>query len=360
MHVFFIFILLFNISFSLLANPPLATVDVDKASIITNTETSEFVGHVIATESSNITSQISGKAEQIFVKTGDFVKKNDPLILINQDIYKLELDTAKNNLNIAHNNLIQAEIEQKQSELIFNRQKELKNSPGFSKALYENAENSLQASKNKVNLMKLNITQMEIKLELAKLNLSYTIIKAPFSGIITKKTIRKGTHIIPGSQTVTLLNIKNLEIEVNIPRKFYKNLKPNDNINFIFNNKTYNSILRSIILEENPTTHTVPLRLTPDKKIIKSLLANQALSIIIPNNTKIKKLTISKDALLNKNGMFFVYIAKDGIAKLKPVTISESIADRVIVNSGVDENDLIIVKGNERLYPNQPITIRNK
>lgn len=63
-----------------------------------------------------------------------------------------------------------------------------------------------------------------------------------------------------------------------------------------------------------------------------------------------------KDAVLNRGGSQLVYVAVDGIAEVRPVELGIAVGERFEVVSGLRPGDLVVVRGNERLRPGQPIT----
>jgi len=63
--------------------------------------------------------------------------------------------------------------------------------------------------------------------------------------------------------------------------------------------------------------------------------------------------TVSKDAVTQRNGQNMVFVSNNGRAQPRPVTTGEATGSRLVVVSGLKAGDLVVVRGNERLRPGQ-------
>ena len=65
--------------------------------------------------------------------------------------------------------------------------------------------------------------------------------------------------------------------------------------------------------------------------------------------------TVHKDAVLQKGGQAMVYAAMDGKAVATPLVLGVAVGDRLEIKSGLGAGALAVVRGNERLRPDQDI-----
>ena len=75
--------------------------------------------------------------------------------------------------------------------------------------------NQLAIQKAKIDQAKARVKQAEAALEQAKLNLSYCVIKAPTSGIVTTKSVQVGENLSTGQNLMTLVSLDNLWVTAN-------------------------------------------------------------------------------------------------------------------------------------------------
>ena len=84
------------------------------------------------------------------------------------------------------------------------------------------------------------------------------------------------------------------------------------------------------------------------------------LEINVPIGNKNWVLTISKDSLIADGKNKYVYVFSEGVAKKSFISTGKSFKNDIEVLSGLRKGDLVVVKGNENLRPNQIIKIKSK
>ena len=98
-------------------------------------------------------------------------------------------------------------------------------------------------------------------------------------------------------------------------------------------------------------------------KIPKSLplefnFPNKRIQLRVPINDGKSRLIIPKDGLIADGIEKLVYIVEKNKVKRKKVTLGQSFKDQIEIKSGVNEGDLVVVKGNENIRPNQSVKIK--
>ena len=59
-----------------------------------------------------------------------------------------------------------------------------------------------------------------------------------------------------------------------------------------------------------------------------------------------------------REGLSLAYIVKEEKVEIRPLKLGEAVGNRFIVLSGIKENDITVIKGNERLRPGQSVSIK--
>ena len=67
-------------------------------------------------------------------------------------------------------------------------------------------------------------------------------------------------------------------------------------------------------------------------------------------------MTVHKDAIIQRGGPV-AFVVKEGKAMMQPVTLGQSTGSRFVVQNGLAQGDSVIIRGNERLRPGQPVRI---
>ena len=138
------------------------------------------------------------------------------------------------------------------------------------------------------------------------------------------------------------------------------NIKPNNELKIkLGNDKTQIATVRAIILQENTLSRTVTVRLIPSEELKKQLIVNQSLIVVISKKTDKQSITVHKDALISTPFGFSVFIVnKKNMVEPRPIKIGSYYGNRVEVINGLKENDLAVIKGNERLRPGQEVKFK--
>ncbi len=170
---------------------PAPTVPV--AEVITHElrPTAEYTGYLSAPQSVELRSRIGGVIERVSVPEGSYVQKGQTLFKIDPEPFQLALDIAQARLKAI-------DVQYKQAIADFNRANQLLASGAVSKKIYDDA----LATKNN---RQAQVQEAHTAVDEAKLNLSYTNIKAPISGRVDRVLVTAGNLITGGNTSNTTL-----------------------------------------------------------------------------------------------------------------------------------------------------------
>ena len=320
-----------------------------------------IIGSLRSKRITNIMAAVSGKVDKVYVEDGDEVKKGDILINIDYNNYKYLLDIAKSNENKAVANLEISKIETLNNKLDLDRMAALKNSSSFNKSTYDRLRNlnDILLSKEKAAKSEVNITSNLKKI--ANLNLNKSMTRAPYNGVVEEKYIEIGEYVSTGSKLFQLVSKDYLEVIAEVPTFRTFDLSIGQTISFTTTDSLlFNGKIRAIGKKENLKTRTVKLFLDFDKNEISSirnLIIDENVNILVPISSNKSALTIHKDAILKREGMSLAYIVIENKVEIRPLKLGEAVGNRFIVLKGVKENEVAVIKGNERLRPGQSVKI---
>lgn len=179
--------------------------------LICHMEEFSTVGTIYPSSKSVIGSQVAGKVNHVYVEIGQEVSKGQPLIELDATFFKIDL--AKRN-----SALESTRIELADSKTNFLRMQRLwekkdGEAPSISLKKFEEA-------KSKYELAVIQVKQNEEDLHRAEVNLAETVIRAPFSGVITKKFIDKGESVcvLPPTEIIEIQSLNPVYLEFSIPQ----------------------------------------------------------------------------------------------------------------------------------------------
>jgi RND family efflux transporter MFP subunit len=175
--------------------------------------TTDYVAELSAIQNVEIRSRIGGYLEEILVDEGQRVVQDQVLFRISKTEYQQELNRTKANTRQAAAELKAAEIERSNSKSLFEKGIIAKTEFDLTEARVE----SLQARYDAA-------LQEE---EQAALNLSFTDVRAPFSGVLNRLEFREGSLIDAGSLLTTLTNDDEMFVYFNLSENDYLNVSNN-------------------------------------------------------------------------------------------------------------------------------------
>jgi len=209
----------------------------------------ELSGTVISDNEKFITSRFMGFVKELRVAEGSLVKKG-------QLLYKIDttdIDAKKNQATL------QVSMYQTQFEIVkrnYDRFQRLYKKGLVSKAKVEELEMNYKNLKDMINVAKAQLQEVNNQYK-------YLAIKAPNSGVITKKMIKVGEMAMPGMPALVLTDLSNLKIKAEISEGDLFKIKVGDKVDVSIPSLKYNIVgkIDSIIPSSNPMTHSFMIKI---------------------------------------------------------------------------------------------------
>ena len=308
-------------------------------------------GRIEASLSVDIIARVDGFLQKRYFEEGDRVKKGQKLYLIEPDQYALAASNA-------HSTVAENAAVYKNSEIDLKRAKELLAQDLVSREYYDNA--LTQRNKNRAAL---DGSIAEAKK--ANLNLSYTNITAPMDGRIGKTNYSVGNYVSASSGVMTTIYSTN-PMKVIFPlksgdfielKRYYKQ-HANDTSPSLsvllqladgsqYENKGKIEFVNNQIDESTGTVTMRAIFENPDELLVPGDYANVSVRV----NEARKVMVIPQSATKTDVGTgYYVWVIKDGVAQKRDIVVQETIDNYWIVESGLDWNDDVVMKGIQDIY----------
>jgi len=196
-------------------------VAVENAEKRTIVETITANGKIQPETEVKITPEVSGEIVELTVKEGDYVEKGRLLLRIKPDIYISQRDRSVAAISSARARLAQTEAQFMQSELNFNRTKQLFEEQTISKSEYEQAQASYAVAKAEVDAARFSVISTEASLKEANENLVKTSIYAPMAGTISMLLVELGERVVgtgmmTGTELMRVADLSRMEAQVEV------------------------------------------------------------------------------------------------------------------------------------------------
>ncbi len=300
-----------------------------------------FIGTLYYSESSVVASQVAGLALKVNFDTTDHVKKNQLLVELDYEI----LDSKKHAVKASINE-IRLQLEKVNKDL--KRYTKLLKQKNVSQQQFD------EIYYNKTTLEQ-KLIALQAQFDILNIERKQSLIRAPFKGFITKKEIYRGEWVDKGGQIATLVNPDKIYALFNIPVNFANKLTVNQPLEVHINKKKYPASIEGLIIQGDPKTRTLPLKVKLNKGD-NSLYGGLEAEIQLPRNNQSQSLLLPRDAVIKRFGQNVVFIIKEGKAQMIPVQVLLYKGSQVAVTAeGLSSQMHVITKGNERIFPDQAV-----
>ena len=323
----------------------------------------------------NLLPQISGAVTGIFFKEGSHIEKGQKLYEIDRRIYQANYDNAVANLKVTQGTEVQAQQDADRYEY-------LNKYNAVAKQLYDHAVITLDNAKNQVKAS-------EELVKTAKTNLAYTVVYAPFSGTIGFSMVKLGDVVSPGTTILNTISTDNpMAVDFIINEKqlpHFEKLqsgsgKLTDSLFTIQlpDNTLYPHLGKISVIDRavDAQTGSIRVRLVFDNPE-KYLRAGMSCVVRVHNQETGPQLVLPSKAVVEQMGEYFVFVAQDSVvnnpqaksdtankpkllAHQKKVAVGQTIGPNVIIKSGLNEGEKIVVDGVQSLHDGSQITTKNK
>lgn len=310
-----------------------------------------------------VRAQVSGILQERTYLEGSQVKQGQVMFRIDPRTYQAALSRAKGAL-------AQEQARYRQTERDLKRIRELQKKGFASESELDNAISNFEQSKA-------NIQAAEAEVLSKQIDLDYTTVKAPISGITSKETVSEGSLMVAGDPNASLLsNITQLDpIYVNfaapdsdvegvrsglqngtlvLPEdgKMSVQITLGDGAVYPLEGKV--DFTDSLIDRGTGTVSARAVVPNPEQKLLPGQFVRvRVLGLNMPN-----AMTLPERAVAQGPGGTFVYVVDEGgVARMRQVATGHTAKGRWVIVSGISAGERVIVEGLPKVRPDSPVKV---
>ena len=198
------------------------------------------------------------------------------------------------------------------------------------------------------------VAQAQAGVTALKANIAYTQIRAPFSGVVQSRKVSEGDFVGPGMPLVELVGEGEQELVATVSEREATGLKLGSRLAFTVDGTKGEAQITALAPGGDPWSHKGTLRARVLKP--KGLRQGTFARILVPGLAT-ETLTVPKSALVQRGELTGVFVAKDGQAELRWLSLGETIGDLASVRAGLKAGEKVIDNPGA-LQDGQPIDIR--
>lgn len=302
-----------------------------------------FLGDVSALRQARLAAGASGEVREVRVRVGDHVKRGDLLVEVDPSLAAARVRAAE-----ASKQAGAAQLERAQ------RDAERLSEAGPDIAAAAEIEQASQEKKRvAAERERLRAAEAEARAQLGRHR-----VRAPFDGVIAARNVDPGDWVDPGVEVVDLVDDTGVEVLASVPPDVARYLSVGDQATLELAGRQVGATIQGIVPALDTESRTMRLRLVPEEPTAW-LLPGAAVDVVLTvERSEDGALVIPRDALVYGIASTQVVKSVEGKAEIVPVEVLARSRDEVLVKAdSLAAGDPVVTRGNERVFPGQPLIV---
>lgn len=282
----------------------------------------------------DVVAKVAGEVRSIDVEEGDMVENGQVLARLDGDRLRLELNETEARLQ---------KLKRDYERNVDLNARGLISAGDFEKIKYE--MEALQAAYN-----------------LARLELDYTLIRAPIDGVVSERFIKVGNTLAVNEPVFRITGLDPLVAYLHAPEREFSRIRAGQpaalQIDALEGPPIVASVTRvSPVVDPVSGTFKITIEIFDDSRRIKPGMFAR-IGIVYDNHEN--ALQVPRSAVVEDLGDTGVFVVEDGVAVRRNVQVGYSNRGHVEIISGIDDSDDVIVVGQVGLKPDAAVTVINR
>lgn len=284
-----------------------------------------------AEQEATVVSKVRGIIEEIYVEEGDMVQAGQVIAKIEDDQYQIEADRAKATLDRLYND--------------YQRNKELFDRELIAAETFQNSQFEYESQK--------------ATYDLAQLNLEYTSVRSPISGVISRRHVKAGNMIGTDQPMYRVTDFTPLQAILHIPEHEMSKIRNNQRAELRVDalpNETFIGHVERIspVVDSETGTFKVTIYVDETKDMLRPGMFGR---VKIVYDTRENTRMIPKSAVISEDLAQSVYVIKDSLAFKKEIQTGYTNGSNVEVINGLDDGEMVVTIGQGSLQDSSKVSV---
>ncbi len=315
------------------AEPLIKPVKLLAVKDLTVDDSDAFLARIDATYRAQLSFQVGGEVEKLLVRMGQGVEKGEVLATLDPKDLQLALDAAQAQYALAKTQ--------------WERAKSLYSKKLISTDSYDQKETQYKAAL--------------ASFEQAKTDLSYTKIQAPFDGVVSYTYVKPYQVVGEKQEILNLIDNTTLDVSFTLPVSYAESVSlsalKNAEMWVTMDSEPSKRIpgkFKEISTQPNIDTNSYEAIVTITRPTDRNLLTGMTGQVHIAKQSKSNAMTLPTSAWVNKQeSQGEVWVMDSSTQQVNKVALS--LNESGAIESGLDNNDYVVIAGVERLVEGQVV-----
>jgi len=303
-------------------------------------DTWSYLGEVAALERAELAAGAAGSLVLVAKREGDRVERRELIAEVDPQLAMAEFEVARARA-------AQTEAERDQAKRTLDRVTRVE--AGVI------APNEVESAQSEVRRLQAALEAAEADRAVAFAKLERHRVRAPFDGVVARRHVDPGDWVDPGTPVVDVVSTGAVEVRVDAPLQLARQIEPGQRVQLELD-PAVSGLVAGVVPALDPVSRTAVVRVVPDGEapgLVAGVSVPVAFSIEHSGG-----LVVPRDAIVVGAVDERVFKVEEGAAQPVVVRTVAASADAVLVEAdGLAVDDAVVVRGNERLRPGQPVRV---
>ena len=345
---------------------PIATAlarPVSAPSSIGGTSLLDASGYIVARRRATVASKVTGKVVEVSLEEGQRVEAGHIIARLDDSNAKASLEQSDAQVKQAEAGVASAQAAYDDAKPIFERNEKQKAAAVISAQSYDEARAQIDVAKFNLLVSQRALDTARAGRSLAQRNVDDTVIRAPFTGIVTEKSAQPGEMVSPVSAgsgftrtgICTLVDMNSLEAEVEVSENFINRVRPQQAVRIKLNAYPDSEFTGSVIAAiptADRSKATVKVRIAieqKDPRILPEMGAHVSFMTSADKSSPDPDVVIPPEAVTTSGDSRIVYVVHDSAVERRTVRLGARTDAGQIVTAGLDPGSTVAVGDLSRL-----------
>jgi membrane fusion protein (multidrug efflux system) len=301
----------------------------------------------------------AGRLASVAAEVGQRVKPGDVLAVMEHDDLLLQEQQSLAALAASRGSLKRAQAQRDRVQADYERIKRLYEERAATQQELKNVQNQLEEANIQLEIAKAQLDQAEANYALLQLQLSQAVIEAPVEGVVMELHAVPGSQVGANSPLAAIAGIDPIEVVFFISERDIGRVHSDQELTVYvdaFPDRAFPGAVARLGAAIEPRTRTLQVRgRLPNEGLLLRPGMFARVELVMARAEEV--LTIPREALMTSTTGYYVYVAKDGTARMQTIQIGLQGAEQVQVIAGLQEGDAVITVGQQRLQDGRPIRV---
>jgi len=307
-----------------------------------------FTGVIAAQQAADISSQILAPIAELRVREGDRVTRGQILVRLSSAALAAGVQQAESQVAAARQQESAAAAQERLASETFARYQTLDQRHSVTPHEFDQVRTGFEAAQAQHQAAAAQVQAAQSAAAQSRANQSFTVITAPFAGVVSAKFVDAGAMATPGTPLLRIEDTRQHEVDIQVNESMLAKLRPGSLVQVITGSANPTEArIREIVPSADPAAHTftVKIALPASTGLYSGMTAN----VVVPTGQQ-TAITLPRSSI-RERGQLDSVLALDGssAAQIRYVNLGRLFGDRVEVTGGLNPGDRVLAHPDDAL-----------